>query len=78
MSDAGSVAQASGVVDHRDGCPEHVGRIVIDRVELDGSVVDDLVAPLPQLLDEVGLELEAGVVGADVHAHGAHSSRPRR
>ncbi|CPU66796.1 Uncharacterised protein [Mycobacteroides abscessus] len=33
-------------------------------------MVDDVVARRPQVLDEMGLELVAGVVRGDVNAHG--------
>ena len=55
--------------------PQHERRVVVDRVVLDGSVVDDLVAELTETLGQVGLELEAGVVGAEMHAHGGQSGR---
>jgi hypothetical protein len=40
-------------------------------------VVDHLVPETLQRLGQVGLELEAGVVGAEVHAHAAQSGRTR-
>ena len=55
------------------GSTQDVRRVVVDGVELDRPVVDDVVPLALQPGDEVGLELEAGVVGPQVHAHGRQS-----
>ena len=44
--------------------------IVVERVVDEGTVVDRLVAVLGQPGRQVGLEVETGVVAAEVHAHG--------
>ena len=63
-------AEQSVVQDTLDACT------AANVAELHGAMVNHFVPSLAQLLDEVGLQLEAGVVRADVHAHGAKSGRP--
>ncbi|GAA3686666.1 hypothetical protein GCM10023081_24970 [Arthrobacter ginkgonis] len=48
-------------------------RVVVLGVVGGGAVVDDLVAVGGQVPDKVGAELEPGVVGGDVDAHGESS-----
>ena len=47
------------------------GRVVIERVVVDGTVIDDIVTLLGEVMHELRRELEAGVVGRDVDAHGS-------
>ena len=72
-------AQAPGV--GHDGLPagQTEGRVVIIRIVGVGSVVDDVVPLLPQVLDHGALELVTGVVGGDMDAHGQNcASREQR
>ena len=72
-------AQAPGV--GHDGLPagQTEGRVVIIRIVGVGSVVDDVVPLLPQVLDHGALELITGVVGGDMDAHGQNcASREQR
>jgi len=57
-------AHAGRRAQHRDG-------VVVVGVEPLRAVVDDVVTALEQVLHQVDLEVEGGVVAADVHAHGA-------
>ena len=57
------------VGDHARGRAQAEDGVVVERVVDEGAVVDGLVAVLGEPGEEVGLELEPGVVGADVHAH---------
>ena len=62
-------AEAAGVVGHSLGRAQAEDGVVVLRVVGEGAVVDGLVTVVSQPLDEVLLELEAGVVGAEVDAH---------
>ena len=62
-------AQAARVGDHGRGRPQAEHRVVVEGVIDERAVVDRLVALLAQPAGQVLLELEAGVVGAEVHAH---------
>ena len=50
-------------------------RVVVEGVVDERAVVDGLVAVVGEPVEQVLLELEAGVVGAEVDAHGAESVR---
>ena len=62
-------AEASGVGHHGLSAGQAERGVVVTRVVGVGSVVDDVVALLPQVLDHSALELEAGMVGGDMDAH---------
>src|SRR5699024_686126 len=62
-------AERAGVRDHGLADVRAERRIVVQGVVLVGAVVGDLVPLLLQDRHQAVLELEAGVVGADVHAH---------
>jgi len=62
-------AEASGVGHHGLSTGQAESGIVVIWVVGVGSVVDDVVPLLPQMLDHGALELEAGVVGGDMDAH---------
>ena len=68
----------AAVGDHALGGPQAEHRVVVEGVVDERPVVDGLVAVLGQPGDEVVLELETGVVGAEVHAHAGHCSTPAR
>ena len=52
------------------------GRVVIEWLVVERAVVDDIV-PLPrQVVLQLGGELEAGVIGRDVDAHGSNPREP--
>ena len=55
---------------HALGRAQAEDRVVVDRVVDERAVVDRLVAVLGQPGEQVGLEVEPGVVGAEVDAHG--------
>src|SRR6188472_695863 len=61
--------QAAGLGGHGPGRPEAEDGIVVERVVDEGTVVHGLVAVLGQPGRQVGLEVETGVVAAQVHAH---------
>ena len=54
------------------GGPQAEDRVVVERVVLERAVVDRLVAVVGQPAGQVGLQVEPGVVGAEVDAHGGH------
>jgi hypothetical protein len=64
-------AEAARVVDDALRGAQHVDGVVILRVIAGRSAVDRLVAGLAEPGDDGRLELEAGVVRAEVYAHGA-------
>ena len=66
------------VLDDRLGRAQTVRRIVVDRVVHGRAVVDDVVPGSREVLDQVVLQFEAGMVGADVHSHGPKSCTPYR
>src|SRR6478609_2510528 len=65
-------AERARLRDDRLARGEAERRVVVEGVELVGPVVHDVVARGLEVLDEVGLELVAGVIGGDVNAHGPH------
>jgi len=72
-------AQAPGVGHDRLPAGQAEGGVVVLRVVGVGSVVNDDVPLLPQVFDHGALELEAGVVGGDMDAHGQNcASREQR
>ena len=54
------------------------GRVVIERLVVERPVVDDLVSLIAQVVLQLRGELEAGVVGRDVDAHGVNPREPGR
>jgi len=71
-------AEGARLGDDGLGRREAERRVVVERVVDVRTVVDDVVPPAAQVLHEVVLELESGMVGADVKTHGAHSDPDRR
>jgi hypothetical protein len=57
------------VGDHAAGGLDAVGRVVVVRVVGGRADVDHVVTGRGQLLDQVGLQLEARVVRSEVNAH---------
>jgi len=53
-------------------------RVVVDRVVLDGAVIDDLVPGGAQMVLQLRGEVEARVVGGDMDAHVSHPRSARR
>ena len=51
-------------------------RVVIERLVVERAVVDDIVPRARQMVLQLGGELEAGVVGRDVDAHGSILGKP--
>jgi hypothetical protein len=51
-------------------CADAERGVVVEGVVLGGAVVDEVVAGGDELLDQVAGEVQAGVVGGDVDAHG--------
>src|ERR1700728_1543432 len=62
-------AEAAGVLDGPLRGTHHVDGVVVIRVIAGGTAVDRLVAGLAEPGDDGRLELEAGVVRAEVYAH---------
>ena len=69
-------AEAALVGDDALGRPEAEDRVVVLGVVDERPVVDRLVTLLAQPPDQVVLQLEAGVVGSQVDAHGVKASGP--
>ena len=67
--DAEAVAAGGPLPGDGVGRPQAEDRVVVEGVVLEGAVVDRLVAVLAQPAEEVVLEVEAGVVAAQVHSH---------
>src|SRR5690606_38268578 len=68
--------EAARVVDDAGRGGQAVRRVVVVGVVGVWADVDRLVAGPGQPGDEVGLEVEAGVVGAEVYAHGQSVAPP--
>src|SRR5699024_6170690 len=64
-------AAAAGVGGHGLRGTQHEDRVVIDRVQLEGAVVGDLVALGLEEGEQLLVQLEGGVVATDVDAHGS-------
>jgi hypothetical protein len=70
-------AEGVGVGGGAFGGAEAEGRVVVLGVVDVGAAVDGVVTRRLQPLDEVVLQFEAGMVGAEVHAHGSEcDTRP--
>src|SRR4029079_737825 len=67
-------AETPGIRD--DGCrrPQAEHRVVVEGVVDERPVVDGLGTLAPEVVDQVLLEVEARVVGAQVDAHGGQCS----
>ena len=67
------------MLDARDGAGgiDAEARVIVESVVFDRPVVDDLVPLRRDVGAHRGAELEAGVIGGDVDAHGL-DSRPGR
>ena len=76
--DAEAVEALGAVGGHSLGRPEAEAGVVVEGVVDERSVVDGLVAVVDQPHQEVVLQLEAGVVGAQVNAHGESLAEPDR
>ena len=70
-------AEAAGVVEDGLRGGDAVRRVVVGGVVGGRPDVDRLVPQTGEVGDQVGLELEAGVVGAEVDAHGSHPAPSR-
>ena len=55
---------------HTEGCVNAERGVVVQRVVIGGAVVNHFVARSGEGLNQVVAQLEAGVVGCDVYAHG--------
>jgi hypothetical protein len=63
-------AEAARIGDDRLGGAQAEHRVVVEGVVGERAVVDRLVSLRAEVVDEVPLEVETGVVGAQVDAHG--------
>ena len=63
-------AEAARLVDDSLGCLDAERRVVIERIVGVSTVVNDIVTGLAQVGDNLFLEFETGVIGADMNAHG--------
>ena len=63
-------AEATRLIDDSLGCLDAERRVVVERIVGVGAVVDDIVTGLAQVRDDLFLEFETGVIGADMNAHG--------
>lgn len=62
-------AQTARLVGHAKGSSQTEDRIVIERVVFEGTVIDGLMPKRLQPNDQVILQLESGMVGAQMNAH---------
>lgn len=63
-------AEAARLVDDSLGCLDAERRVVVERIVGVGAMVNNIVTGLAQVRDDLFLEFETGVIGADMNAHG--------
>ena len=63
-------AEATRLAGDRLGRINAEGRVVVERIVGERAVVDDVVAGLAQVGDDLFLELKTGVISGNMDAHG--------